>query len=90
MDIRTIQEARNLIRKYVPVSRLLPAQSLKEASGAEVYMKLENEGPTSSFKARGAIYSLWRRLQCDRLAGVVTASSGNHGFPRQVRHCRQR
>ena len=80
MDIRTIQEARDLIRKYVLTSRLLRAQSLKEVSGAEVYLKLENEGPTSSFKARGAIYSLWRRLQYGRIAGVVTASSGNHGI----------
>src|SRR5438093_1301593 len=80
MDIRTIQEARDLIRKYVPTSRLLRAQSLKEVSGAEVYLKLENEGPTSSFKARGAIYSLRRRLQYGRIAGVVTASSGNHGI----------
>lgn len=80
MDIKTIQEARDLIRKYVPASRLVLAQSLKDASGAEVYLKLENEGPTSSFKARGAIYSLWQRLQYGRIDGVVTASSGNHGI----------
>ena len=79
MDLRTIQEARALIKQYVCPSRLVPAPSLSTLSGAEVYLKLESEGPTSAFKPRGAIYSLSERLDRGPLKGVVTASSGNHG-----------
>jgi threonine dehydratase len=79
MDLEIVKEARDLIREYVPTSRLLPAPSLTQATGAEVYLKLESEGPTFTFKTRGAIYALRRRLKDGPIAGVVTASSGNHG-----------
>jgi threonine dehydratase len=79
VDLKDIQEARELVRKYVPVTRLSPSSTLTADSGAEVYLKLENEGPTCAFKPRGAICSLSSRLKHGAIAGVVTASSGNHG-----------
>jgi threonine dehydratase len=45
----------------------------------EVYVKYESHGPVRSFKARGALYSLWRLSSTQRAGGVVTASTGNHG-----------
>lgn len=53
------------------------SHTLSEASGAEVYLKLENLQTTGSFKLRGATNSL---LSLDEgVTGVVAASSGNHG-----------
>jgi threonine dehydratase len=44
-----------------------------------VYLKLENCSPIRSFKARGALATMAALSDEDRRAGVVTASTGNHG-----------
>ena len=51
---------------------------LSEASGANVYLKLENLQTTGSFKLRGATNALMSLA--DEATGVVAASSGNHGM----------
>ena len=65
-------------------TRLVEAESL--ARGADrVYLKLESEQPTGSFKVRGALYAL--RANGERraasgeppIAEVVASSTGNHG-----------
>ena len=50
-----------------------------ERTGANVYFKLENLQYTGSFKLRGALNRLLTLAEAQRAAGVVTASSGNHG-----------
>jgi threonine dehydratase len=45
----------------------------------EVYLKVESDLPTGSFKVRGAMYSLSERLRSSTVAEVVAASTGNHG-----------
>ncbi len=78
-DLEGVERARKMLRHIVPVSRLVEAASLSEASGARVFLKLESEGPTGSFKARGAYHALERRLEQGAVRGVVTSSTGNHG-----------
>ena len=51
---------------------------LSEASGADVYLKLENFQATGSFKLRGATNALL--VLEEGIPGVVAASSGNHGL----------
>ena len=79
MDFKEIQRARELLSSHLPISRMIPAPSLSREAGAEVFLKLESELPTSSFKPRGALHTLLRRLEHGPVAGVVTASTGNHG-----------
>lgn len=79
MDFAGIERARALLRDSIPVTRLVPADSLAQASAAHVYLKLENEAPTSSFKCRGALHTLCQQVQRGPVAGVVTSSTGNHG-----------
>ncbi|MFQ5817293.1 MAG: threonine/serine dehydratase [Terriglobia bacterium] len=79
MDFPEVEQARAVLRQRLPVTRLLQAQSLGRAVGASVYLKLESEAPTGSFKIRGAFHALYRQTQRGRLAGVVTSSTGNHG-----------
>src|SRR5437899_6133869 len=74
-----IERARALLRDSIPVTRLVPADSLAQASAADVYLKLENEAPTSSFKCRGALHTLCQQARRGPVAGVVTSSTGNHG-----------
>lgn len=45
----------------------------------ELRLKLENRQVTGAFKARGAWNSIAQLTDAERAAGVVTASSGNHG-----------
>jgi len=79
VDFAAVERARTLLREYFPPSRLVPAPSLSAASGAEIRLKLESELPTGSFKVRGALATLYARRERGALAGVVTASTGNHG-----------
>jgi threonine dehydratase len=74
-----VQEARELLRKYLRPTRLVRAESLEDRSGAQVYLKLESDLPTDSFKPRGALFALLTNAERGALAGVVAASTGNHG-----------
>ena len=51
---------------------------LSALTGADVWMKLENQQVTASFKARGAFNALLSLDEATRARGVVTSSTGNH------------
>lgn len=51
-----------------------------EPSGGGVWLKLENEQVTGSFKARGGLNKLLSLNLQRRTRGAITASSGNHGL----------
>ena len=53
--------------------------ALSRRTGANIQLKLENEQHTGSFKFRGAVNRLLTLDDRTRRAGVVVASSGNHG-----------
>src|SRR5580693_10100587 len=57
---------------------LVPAPTLSEAAGCEVWLKLETQHPTGSFKERGALNKLLTLDASQRGAGVVAMSAGNH------------
>ena len=67
------------IGPYVRETPLDYSPALSQASGADVYLKLENLQPTGSFKVRGAVNKLLDLTPEQRGRGVVAASSGNHG-----------
>lgn len=79
MEFAEVEQARAFLRRYLSPTRLVRAESLSRVSGAEVFLKLENEAPTGSFKVRGALNALARQRQRGPVAGVVTSSTGNHG-----------
>jgi threonine dehydratase len=58
---------------------LLRYDRLSDALGVDVCLKLENQQHTGSFKYRGALNRLLTLDEARRQAGVVVASSGNHG-----------
>jgi threonine dehydratase len=73
-----IERARRLLAAHFGPTRLVPAPSLDHPDRT-VYLKLECELPTGSFKVRGALYSLSVNLERRALEEVVAASTGNHG-----------
>jgi threonine dehydratase len=70
--------AARLLAPYIAPTRLVRADSLG-GDGHDVFLKLESELPTGSFKIRGALYSLTVRLEAGGVGEVVAASTGNHG-----------
>ena len=78
-NMEQVQEARELLRPLLPVTRLIPAKSLSRICGSGVLLKLESDLPTGSFKPRGALYALHRRLLRGPVREVVASSTGNHG-----------
>lgn len=72
-------EAAARIAGIVRETPLTRSDTYSEATGADVYFKLENLQHTGSFKLRGASNCLLSLDPEKRANGVVAASSGNHG-----------
>jgi threonine dehydratase len=74
-----VNDARELLREFLKPTRLIRAERIGRDRNAEIYLKLEMELPTRSFKPRGALFALMKSLQQRSVKGVVAASTGNHG-----------
>jgi len=79
LDLTTVRDARVLLRPFLPETRLVRAFSLSRKAGECVWLKLESELPTGSFKPRGALYALLVNQQRRKVNEVVASSTGNHG-----------
>ncbi|HSD47715.1 MAG TPA: pyridoxal-phosphate dependent enzyme [Pyrinomonadaceae bacterium] len=76
---KQVNEARELLRQYLRPTRLIAAERIARHPSTQIYLKLEPELPTQSFKPRGALYALMKNLQQRSIKGVCAASTGNHG-----------
>jgi len=77
--ISTIRDAQGFLAKYFAPTRLIAAPFLSQRTSKNVYLKLETELPTGSFKVRGAVYALAQRMSRGPIEEVVACSTGNHG-----------
>lgn len=77
-DAAAVERARALLRTHLPVTRLVRTERLPRVAGS-LWLKLESELPTGSFKVRGALYALACAVRRGNVSGVVAASTGNHG-----------
>jgi threonine dehydratase len=71
--------ARETIAPQLRPTALYPYPGLSEAIGADVWIKHENHQPTGAFKVRGGVNFMAHLPAEQRRAGVITASTGNHG-----------
>jgi len=78
--LRDIEEAEGRIRKYIPPTPLENSRGISNLLGRDVYLKLETFQPIRVFKIRGALNKLQCLSDAELRKGVITASSGNHGF----------
>lgn len=81
LTMEKVREAESLLHEIVPESRLVASEKLAKLSGGSVHLKMECEGPTGSFKVRGAYCAIHTHKMPfgGPLPGVITASTGNHG-----------
>lgn len=78
-SLAKIREAREFLAKYIAATRMIAAPCLSERTGKRVWLKLEGELPTGSFKVRGALWGLASRLKRGPVEEVIASSTGNHG-----------
>jgi threonine dehydratase len=68
------------IRPLIRRTPLVRSEELSRVAGGDVFLKLESEQITGSFKLRGALNVLATLSLEARQRGVVASSAGNHGL----------
>ncbi|MGI0119517.1 threonine/serine dehydratase [Zooshikella sp. RANM57] len=75
-----IENTYNQISPWLRTTALDYSIELSEKTGVNVWLKKEYQQFTGSFKLRGALSCISQLNQAQKDAGVITASSGNHGL----------
>jgi len=74
-----IDKAASRIREHVRQTPFEKSELISKMTGAEVWLKMENQQFTGSFKFRGAINKMLSLDDAQRKSGIYAASTGNHG-----------
>ena len=79
-NLPALEEAARLMHGVFPPTPQYAWPLLAARTGAEVWVKHENHTPTGAFKVRGGL-TYFDRLRRERpgIAGVISATRGNHG-----------
>ncbi|MHA2359383.1 MAG: threonine ammonia-lyase [Candidatus Thorarchaeota archaeon] len=80
ISVDHLERARERIREHIKITPLIPAYHISELTGVSIFLKLESEQVTGSFKVRGALNKMMTLSKEDIARGVITASTGNHGL----------
>lgn len=80
IPLTAVLAAQQRIKPYIRQTPLLYSPWLSEQTGGAVWLKLENQQPTGSFKVRGALNKISLLPQEARARGLVAASAGNHAL----------
>jgi threonine dehydratase len=78
ITLADIEAAQDRVRGVALHTPLVYSRTLSQASGREVFLKLENLQTTGSFKLRGALNRLILLKERGEGERVVAASAGNH------------
>lgn len=78
LSIEMIRDAQKRISKYIRKTPLIHSEILSKLCDGSVYLKLENQQITNSFKIRGALNRMSQLSVEERKHGITTASTGNH------------
>jgi threonine dehydratase len=79
-ELAELEEAAGLVYRYLAPTPQYHWPKLSRRAGCTVWVKHENYTPTSAFKVRGGLVYLNRlRATTPSVAGVITATRGNHG-----------
>lgn len=80
LKLAELEAAATLVHAILPPTPQYAWPLLCRRAGAEVWVKHENHTPTGAFKLRGGLVLLDRlRRERPDLAGIVSATRGNHG-----------
>ncbi len=78
VSVKEIEDASARLKNVVHSIPLSSSKTFSAMSGAEVYLKYENQQKTGSFKVRGAYNKMMKMHEQSPLDAVVASSAGNH------------
>jgi len=78
LDIADVRAAADRIAGAVIRTPTHYSRTLSKITGAEIWLKFENQQFTAAYKERGALNALLLLTDEQRARGVITASAGNH------------
>lgn len=78
ISLADVESAARLIEGQIVRTPVVYSETLSRLTGAEIWLKLENQQFTASFKERGALTRLLALSEEERSRGVICMSAGNH------------
>lgn len=78
VGIEDIRHAAQAIEPSIVRTPCAHSRTLSAISGAQLYLKFENQQFTAAFKERGALNKLLNLTPEERRRGVISMSAGNH------------
>jgi threonine dehydratase len=80
LGLQPILQAQRRIAPFIRPTPLVRSAPLSAQTGGDVWLKLECQQPTGSFKVRGALNKVGLLSPEEKARGLVTASAGNHAL----------
>ncbi len=80
-DLLTLDDVRAAARRIqgaIVRTPMMHSQTLSQITGADIWLKFENQQFTAAYKERGALNALLHLTEEQRARGVIAASAGNH------------
>ncbi|MEE9237377.1 MAG: threonine/serine dehydratase [Thermoplasmata archaeon] len=77
--LEDVYRAKEIIRRHLNPTPLLSSPQLSSMLGFKTLIKVESFLPTGSFKVRGGLNLISQLGPEERKAGIIAASTGNHG-----------
>jgi len=78
VTLESIRDTARRLAGHVVRTPCHRSETLSAITGAEIYLKFENQQFTASFKDRGALAKLLSLDEAQRRRGVIAMSAGNH------------
>lgn len=78
MTLKEIEQAALRLKNVVHSIPLSTSQTFSNMTGAQVYLKYENQQKTGSFKVRGAYNKIMKLHEAGQDSAVIACSAGNH------------
>jgi len=76
---QSVTAAAERIKEHVIQTPFERSAMMSDLTGADVWLKMENQQHTGSFKFRGAMNKMLTLSESERESGIYAASTGNHG-----------
>lgn len=80
ISLQDVWKAKSTISSILKKTPLVYSSTLSKVSGAEIYLKFEHLHESGAFKMRGAVNAIHSLTETQKEKGVVTFSTGNHGY----------
>jgi len=78
LTVKDIEKAAGRLQGVLHHIPLSSSKTFSDMSGAELYLKYENQQKTGSFKVRGAYNKIAKLLENEEVHTVIASSAGNH------------